>query len=134
MHAYTDISGIILLLSFTVPTLSTKGPTSLHYGEGGGSIIMTCYSDLPLNSIVWWYNDYNQTLSDICKFDNSCTYDSPFANSTYNTSTNGTIHQLILALDDALHGIYSCGIYPVFGSAAVHLQNFTFYGKLKDSK
>ena len=92
---------------------------------------MTCYSDLPLSSMVWWYNHTNP---DFCKFDNSCTWDSPFANSTYNTSNNGTIHQVILAMDSALHGVYSCGIYPVLGSAAVQLQNFTFYGKLKDSK
>lgn len=109
-----------------VPTLSTKGSTSLHYREGG-NVIMTCYSDLPLNSIIWWYN---HTDTNLCKFDNSCRYNSPFTSSTSITDGNGTIHQLILAADRAPHGVYSCGIYPVYGSTAVQLQNFTFYGKL----
>ena len=88
---------------------------------------MTCYSDLPLDSIIWWYN---HTSFDFCKFYNSCTDNSTFADSTYNTAGNGTIHQLILPLDGALNGVYSCGIYPVTGHLAVQLQNITFYSKL----
>lgn len=87
---------------------------------------MTCYSDLPVDTIIWWYN-YNDT--NFCKFDDSCTIDSPFANSTSNTSDNGTVHQLMLPVGGALQGAYSCGIYPVPGNTAVQRQNITFYGK-----
>ena len=90
---------------------------------------MTCYSDLPLESIVWWYHG-NHTNSNLCKlFTDGCTGGSLFARSTSKTSGNGTVHQLLLPLDDALHGMYSCGIYPVMGSISVQQQNFTFYGK-----
>ena len=92
---------------------------------------MTCYSDLPLDSVIWCYSYYNHTYPDFCNFyDNHTGNNSPFANSTYNTAGNGKIHQLFLPLDEALNGVYSCGIYPVRGSAAVQLQNMTFYGKL----
>ena len=88
---------------------------------------MTCYSDLPLDSIIWWHN---HTSPDFCKFYNSCTANSPFADSTYNTAGNGTIHQLILPLDGAVNGVYSCGIiHPVTGNSVVQQQNITFYSK-----
>ena len=128
LNVHCSNSYVIVYCNRLVPTLSTKGSLSLQYGEGG-NIIATCYSDLPLSSIVWWYN--HTTSTDLCKFDNSCTTASPFVNSTYNVSSDGTIHQLILSVDRALHGVYSCGIYPVSGSNTVQLQNFTFYGKLR---
>jgi len=60
---------------------------------------------------------------------NGCTGDSLFARSTHKTSGNGTVHQLLLPVEDALHGVYSCGIYPMMGNKVVEPQNFTFYGK-----
>ena len=119
---------MVFVIDYLVPTLSTKGSTDIQltYSERG-IIIMTCYSDLPLDSIVWWYNN----IPNFCNFNSTCEADSPFVNSTHNTSGNGTVHQLILPVDRTLQpGVYSCGIYPVPGHTAVQQQNFTiFYGK-----